>query len=75
MDGILIDSYTVGSRKDLFSDGLSRVSKMIDYSSAYGIVMAGYAKKLQKCFQGFLKEEKAVVFEIITSNVQGITVS
>ena len=37
--------------------------------------MAGYAKKLQKCFRGFLKEEKAVVFEIITSNVQGITVS
>ena len=59
---------------ELFSDGVLRVNKMIDYSSAYGVVMAGYARKLQKCFRGFLKEEKASVFEIITKNVQGISV-
>ena len=74
VEGALIDSYTVGSRKELFSDGILRVTKMIDYSSAYGVVMAGYARKLQKCFREFLKEEKASVFEIITKNVQGISV-
>ena len=74
MDGALIDSYTVGSRMELFKDGGFRMSKMIDYPSAYGVVMAGYARKLQKCFREFLKEERASVFEIITDNVQGVTV-
>ena len=75
VDGALIDSYTVGSRIELFSDGALRASRMVDYSSAYGVVMAGYARKLQKCFREFLKEEKASVFKIITNNVQGISVS
>ena len=74
VDGALIDSYTVGSRKELFSDGVLRMSKMISYPSAYGVVMAGYARKLQKCFREFLKEERASVFQIITNNVQGVTV-
>ena len=47
---------------------------MIDYSSAYGVVMTGFSVKLQKCFREFVKAEKASVFEIITKNVQGITV-
>jgi len=74
VDGALIDSYTVGSRMDLFRGGSLRMSKMIDYPSAYGVVMSGYARKLQKCFRQFLKEERASVFEIITNNVQGVTV-
>ena len=74
VDGALIDSYIVGSQISLFSDG-TRASKMIDYSSAYGVVMAGYAVKLQKCFREFVKAEKATVFKIITDNVQGISVS
>lgn len=49
------------------------MSKMIDYPSAYGVVMSGYARKLQICFREFLKEERASVFEIITNNVQGVT--
>lgn len=74
MDGTLIDSYTVGSRMELFRDGGLRMSKMIEYPSAYGVVMAGYAMKLQKCFREFLKEERASVFEIIRNNVQGVSV-
>lgn len=74
MDGALIDSYTVGSRMELFRGGSLRMSKMIDYPSAYGVVMSGYARKLQICFREFLKEERASVFEIITNNVQGVTV-
>ena len=74
MDGALIDSYTVGSRMELFKEGGLRMSKMIDYPSAYGVVMSGNARKLQICFREFLKEERASVFEIITNNVQGVTV-
>ena len=59
---------------DLFRGGSLRMSKMIDYPSAYGVVMSGYARKLQKCFREFLKEERASVFKIITNNVQGVTV-
>ncbi|XP_022795633.1 uncharacterized protein LOC111334203 [Stylophora pistillata] len=73
VDGALIDSYTLGSRKELFSDGVLRMTKIISFSSAYGVVMAGYARKLQKCFRDFLKEERASVFQIITNNVQGVT--
>ncbi|XP_068752195.1 uncharacterized protein [Montipora capricornis] len=72
VDGALIDSYIVGSQISLFRDG-TRASKMIDYSSAYGVVMAGYAVKLQKCFREFVKAEKATVFKIITDNVQGVS--
>ena len=74
VDGALIDSYTVGSRKELFSDGVLRMTKIISYSSAYGVVMAGQARKLQKCFREFLREERVSVFQIITDNIQGVTV-
>ena len=75
VDGALVDVYTVGSRKELFSDGVLRMGKIIEYPSAYGVVMSGYARRLQKCFREFLKEEKATVFEVITKNVDGITVT
>ena len=50
------------------------MTKIISYSSAYGVVVAGQARKLQKCFREFLREERVSVFQIITDNIQGVTV-
>ena len=74
MKGALVDVYTVGSRQELFSDPSFRVNKIISVSSEYGVVMAGDAIKLQKCFRDFLKEERVAVYNHITSNVRPLTV-
>lgn len=69
VDGALIDAYTVGSRQDLFSDPAMIASKIINHQSSYGVVLAGDAQRLQRCFRNFLKEERAKVFHAITSNI------
>ncbi|KAK3717533.1 hypothetical protein QZH41_013793, partial [Actinostola sp. cb2023] len=69
VDGVLIDAYSVGSRNDLFGDPEFRITKIISHSSSYGVVLAGKAKTLQICYRTFLKEERALVFAAITSNI------
>ena len=72
--GILIDAFTVGSKKDLFTRSDIRINKILDYSAAYGVVLAGEGKKLQKCFQTYLNEERSEISKIVSSNVQPIEV-
>ncbi|KAL9958331.1 hypothetical protein ACROYT_G035335 [Oculina patagonica] len=43
--GMLIDAFTVGSKKELFNRRDLRISKLLDYSAAYGVVLGGEAKK------------------------------
>lgn len=73
--GALIDSYTVGSHQELFSDPSFRVNKIIPVRTEYGVVMAGDAIKLQKCFRNFLNEERVAVSNTIQNNVRPLTVS
>lgn len=73
--GALVDAYTLGSRKDLFDKIGVRISKIYDYSSAYGVILAGEAKKLQKCFRGYVSENRKDIFKIIEDHVHRIEVS
>ncbi|XP_048579836.1 uncharacterized protein LOC116619170 isoform X2 [Nematostella vectensis] len=73
--GVLIDAYTVGSRKKLFDRRDLRINKLMDYKSAYGVVLGGEARKLQQCFQTYLGEQRSEVSGIIESNIQTIEVS
>ena len=75
VQGILIDTYTVGSRRDLFNNTHIRIDKVLDYSSAYGVVLAGPGRKLQRCFQRYLNGRRSLVSQIIASNVHTIQVS
>lgn len=73
--GILLDTYTVGSRRDLFNNSQIHIDKVLDYSSAYGVVLAGEGKKLQRCFQAYLNGRRSLVSQIIASNVHTVQVS
>ena len=73
--GVLIDTYTVGSRRDLFNNTQIRIDKVLDYSTAYGVVLAGEGNKLQQCFNDYLQGQRSIVSHVIASNVQTIKVS
>ncbi|KAK3736615.1 hypothetical protein QZH41_018292 [Actinostola sp. cb2023] len=70
--GILIDAYTAGSRTELFNRTDIRINKLYDYSSAYGVVLGGESKKLQKCFHRYLGEQRSFISNIIEKNTQTI---
>ena len=72
--GMLIDAFTVGSKKELFNRRDIRISKLLDYSSAYGVALGGEAKKLQKCFQKFVSEQRSEISRILQNNVDTIEV-
>ena len=73
VDGLVVDTYVAGARKELFSEYF-RVRKIFDHKSAYGMVLAGDAMKLQTCFTKFLKENRAMVFAELRKVVDAIEV-
>lgn len=72
--GILIDAFTVGSKKELFNRRDLRISKLLDYSAAYGAALGGEAKKLQKCFQEYVGEQRSEISKIVQENAERIEV-
>ena len=72
--GVLIDAFTVGSRRKLFNRTDLRINKILAHKSAYGIVLGGEGKKLQTCFNNFLNQQRSQVSKIIESNVVSIEV-
>lgn len=72
--GILIDAFTAGSRAELFNRSDIRINKLYDYSAAYGVVLGGESKKLQKCFDTYLSEQRSYVSDIIQRNTHAIKV-
>ena len=72
--GMLIDAFTVGSKKELFNRRDLRISKLLDYSSAYGVALGDEAKKLQKCFQKYISEQRSDISKIVQDNVDTIEV-
>ena len=74
VQGALVDAYVLGSRRDLFDKISVRINRIYDYSSAYGVVLAGEATKLQKCFREHVKAKQKEIFKIIEENVDMIEV-
>ena len=72
--GMLIDAFTVGSKKHLFNRRDLRISKLLDYKAAYGVVLGGEAKKLQKCLQKYVSEQRSEISKIVEKNVESIEV-
>ena len=64
----------MGSKKNLFNRRDLRISKLLDYSSAYGVVLGGEGKKLQKCFQKYVGEQRSEISKIVEDNVEMIEV-
>ena len=63
VSGALIDTYVLGSRKDLFENPSLRLIKIYDYSTAYGVVLGGEAKKLTQCFRKYVQSNKEKIFQ------------
>lgn len=74
VEAALIDSYVLGSRKDLFDKIGVRINKIYDYSSAYGVVLAGEAMKMRKCFREYVNENRKDIFQIVEENINTIEV-
>jgi hypothetical protein len=73
VDGILVDAYVADARKELFSPFL--ITKVIDLTSSYGVVMGTDAKKLRKCFNQFWKVNAAARTNFISNNSNPVVVS
>ena len=73
VDGLVVDTYVAGAKKELFSECF-RIRKVFDHKSAYGVVLAGDAMKLRTCFAKFIKENRAMVFEELRKVVKAIEV-
>ena len=73
VDGLVVDTYVAGANKKLFSE-FFRVRNIYDRNSAYGIVLAGDAMKLQKCFRKYIKAEQPLIYREIKKVVEAIEV-
>ena len=74
VSGALIDTYVLGSRKDLFENPSLRLIKIYDYSTAYGVVLGGEAKKLRQCFRKYVQNNKERIFQAIQEHVEFVEV-
>ena len=75
VQGALIDSYAGGTRRDLFDKPHLEVSKILDYNTAYGVVLGGDSVRLSHCFHSYMREERGSIFKRITNNVRPMQVS
>lgn len=74
VEGILVDAYSAGLRNDLFGRPEFRVSEIVDYKTAYGIVLSPNATPLRKCFQRYLTAQRAELFHMIKGKIRPIQV-
>ena len=74
VDGILIDTYSGGTHKDLFSKPSLRVAQIVDYQTAYGVVIGGDSMRLRHCFYGYMRSHQAEIFKWVEQLVEPITV-
>ena len=74
VDGILIDTYAGGTRKDLFTKPSLIVAQIIDYQTAYGVVIGGDSMRLRHCFYGYMRSHQAEIFSWVEKLVEPITV-
>ena len=72
--GALIDTYVLGSRKDLFEKPSLRVIKIYDYSTVYGMVLGGESRKLKQCFRRYIQRHRRKIFQAIEKHVEYVEV-
>ena len=74
VDGILIDTYAGGTHKELFTKPSLRVAQIIDYQTAYGVVIGGDSMRLRHCFYGYMRSHQAEIFSFVEELVEPISV-
>ena len=64
-----------GSKSEQFLNTTLQVQEVIDYSSAYGVVIGGQARKLEKCFNLYTQLHVEELFRQLDVNTDFIKVS
>ena len=72
--GALIDAHVASYNKELFEHPLLRLNKIYDSNKAYGVVLGGPTKKIQKCLVQYLSENRAWASAHIKANSRPYTV-
>ena len=75
VEGILVDTYSAGLRGDLFNRPELEVNRILDYKTAYGIVLSPSSTVLRKCFSRYVTSNKAELFAMIEKKVKPIKVN
>lgn len=75
VQGILVDTYSAGLRSDLFNRPGLQVNEILDYKTAYGVVLSPKVTQLGKCFERYLTSHRAEIFEMIKRKAKPIKVS
>lgn len=72
--GILIDAYEAGSKTKTLSNPLLNTQKVFDYSSTYGVVLAGESVRLHQCSKEYIKANKMKITQQIAKYIEEIKV-
>lgn len=75
VEGILVDTYYAGLRSDLFNRPQLKVNQIIDYQTAYGVVLSPKSTRLGKCFHRYIISHRAEIFKMIKGKAKPIEVS
>lgn len=75
VEGVLVDTYAAGLRSELFNHPSIRVSSVLDYKTAYGVVLSPNSTRLGKCFERYMLSHRAEIFKMIETKVKPIEVS
>ena len=67
VDGIIVDLYTAGFRKDLFNGSWFTVNRVIEYSFTCGMIIGENASRLQSLFLDYAADSEAAQLKVIQS--------
>lgn len=65
VQGMLIDTYEAGTKRDQFKDPRIRIHTIYDYKSTYGVVLAGNSTRLLHCSKSYIQSHQDEMFEHI----------
>ncbi|XP_031558188.1 protein sidekick-2-like, partial [Actinia tenebrosa] len=70
--GALLDSFAVGSRRDLFEKPFIRIKSIYDLNLASGIVTARNSTKLNRCLRRFTRSNAKEISDTIKDNARAV---
>ena len=72
--GILLDTFVAGSSEELQASESFRVSKIIERSTGYGLVLSGDTVILKGVVMDYLSKHKGMLSSVIGSNAHALKV-
>ena len=74
VDGALVDTYVAAEHQDQLLKHGVRVSRVLDRSFGYGIVLSGEAANVKKGFDDYIKNNMKQILAIIEEETQKLPV-